>query len=196
MPMTGLIVAVLLAQPPPQPVLDSAGSMPVPVLLTQAEPELVVWYGWQVILVDLAAMTGVVLAGVRDDSRWLPPSLALAAVGPAGLHFLHGRPASAGRSVAFRLGAVCGGAFAGGLIGLLVPVRGAMFSSASAALYGGAIGAGLGYLGAASLDATELSPLRPSRRVSGDSWASAQRGLDELQVGPTTPRLVRLTFGF
>jgi hypothetical protein len=163
------------------------------------------WYGWQLMLVDLASTAAIVGGGVASQDGG--PAVAIPIAGGVGylaggplVHLAHGERDRAWRSTLLRaflpLGA---GALAAG-VGALAAGSGSsdVCSSkrACGAALGGVVGFGAGMLAAMVADwwdagssRTFVSPLQPSSRV-----AEAHAWLPLVVVGPRTT--VTLAFRF
>lgn len=141
--------------PPPPPVVYGDATPP---------PPSNDWYGWQIMLSDVASLG---LSAVLRDNGGQAASIAFLA-GPAIIHIAHGRSQAALGSVVLRCGAPTAGALAGLLIGGLVirhddndgPPGGFIDGNM---LLGLAIGAAVGELTALVLDYSVLSAADPPR---------------------------------
>ena len=101
---TSRSAAAAEAEPPVTPFLDSGNTLPN--LAARTWPRLGTWYGWQILVADLAPLACAV--GLDQPLCLIP----VAVSGPA-IHLAHGRRGLAGVSIGIRLTAITIGAAMG-----------------------------------------------------------------------------------
>ena len=161
---------------------------------TDEEPVDTRWYGWQTLLTDAGAVGFAALAGAHGSADALTNSLAAASAvlyfagGPA-VHLGHRRGGTALGDFGLRVGIPLGG---GLLVGTIVDVAAGRPSPrddcpACGFAIGFLIGAGLGGLTAAILDASWLArePVSPSgpQIAPSVSWMKGRDGAEHPAVG-------------
>ena len=135
-------------------------------------PEQTVWYGWQTLTTDAAALTLVIVGGALDEPLLLGGSFATYVLGGPIVHATHGNWGRATLSLGARVGVPLLGIATG--VGL-EDCSGGEFCGFGGALIGGIVGlAGAVAIDSAAL-AREKKPLAasliPSLRVSeNETW--------------------------
>lgn len=143
---------------PPLPDLDAPGKVTTPA---PEVPEQ--WYGWQIIPLDILAITGMVVGFTKDNSALMWGGVGLFGAGPPLVHFANGRYSRGGGSFASRIvGPLAGAAvgFYGGLFAIpFIDCSGDDYGLCFLAgpIYGAAIGASLVAIAAPILDSGFLA---------------------------------------
>lgn len=164
-----LMTALSVLCSAPVATAQEAGPAPAETASPAPPPE---WYGWQILITDGVAISGIV-AGVAADSESLT-TLGVFYMGGPVVHWSHGYSGRGWESLGLRLGLPLVGALAG------VGVASAATECHGFGCLGGApVGAGVGALGAMALDVTCLAWEDPPQSTRVRTTASP------LTVSPT-----------
>jgi hypothetical protein len=157
----------------------------VPARLSAFEPQGRVWYGWQTLATDLAAVSIAYLAlseqqpvasspASAPEDRSGPSAASLLAglgaatfvLGAPAIHLVHGRPDSAAISLGLRLGLPVVGGLAGfGLAGGNCPATTDSDCAKNSPVLLIAVGAIVGLITASAIDASQLAYEKPKPKA-------------------------------
>jgi len=147
-----------------------------------------IWYGWQTLLADGAALGTWIAAGFADSSAVSGVGTGIYLLGPPVIHFVHGRVGPGFGSFGIRLLAPPVGAGIGALTGLAIGGSSGEFGTTLGGLFlGFLIGAFVGWGTAVAIDAAVLSyeKVEPNDKTATLKKPQALRLLPSLVLTPT-----------